>query len=177
MPPPDKPLPRRAGTSPSASQDEERRQTCAICLEPLSTGDPCRLLPCNHIFHTSCTDSWLEDRYSCPTCRHDIRAPEDIPAEPEEQRQQPLALRIVLLFVIVCLMSGAQSRVLDAIFGVQSEEAQHHHAWASNLDSNFRHQKVQNATKAQHRSSLLVVASPPQYSSVQQYFGRGFLHV
>lgn len=131
MPPPDQPVPKRAGTSTTASQDEERRSTCAICLEPLSTGDACRLLPCNHIFHTSCTDGWLQDRHSCPTCRQDIRAPEDIPAEPQpEPRQLPLAVRMVLLFICISLMTGAQERIMDAVFGVQNQVPQDHDIWA-----------------------------------------------
>jgi hypothetical protein len=136
MPPPDKPVPRRAGTTTTASQDEERRSTCAICLEPLSTGDACRLLPCNHIFHTCCTDTWLEDRHSCPTCRQDIRHPEDIPAEAAEPqqdqpvRQLPMAVRMVLFFICISLLTGAQDRILDAIFGVQNKEPQQHHIWA-----------------------------------------------
>lgn len=126
MPPPDKPVPRRAGTSTSASQDEERRSICAICLEPLNTGDPCRLLPCNHIFHTTCTDTWLEDRHSCPTCRQDIRAPEDIPAEVQERRA---CLPVRVVFVIICILAltGVQDRIMAAI-APQAMKPQQNHA-------------------------------------------------
>eukprot|EP00746_Dinoflagellata_sp_MGD_P012790 gnl/MRDRNA2_/MRDRNA2_127404_c0_seq1.p1 gnl/MRDRNA2_/MRDRNA2_127404_c0~~gnl/MRDRNA2_/MRDRNA2_127404_c0_seq1.p1 ORF type:complete len:356 (-),score=52.03 gnl/MRDRNA2_/MRDRNA2_127404_c0_seq1:118-1185(-) len=130
MPPPDKPVPRKAGTTTTLAQDEERRSTCAICLEPLNTGDPCRLLPCNHIFHTTCTDCWLQDRHSCPTCRQDIRAPEDIPAEPQPQQRQLPMRTVVLLLICITLMTGVQDRIVDAIFGVQNKAPQNHDVWA-----------------------------------------------
>lgn len=180
MPPPDKPVPRRAGTCPSASQDEERRSMCAICLEPLNTGDPCRLLPCNHIFHTECTDTWLQDRFSCPTCRQDIRAPEDVPAEPQQQRRLPPAVRIVLIFICIGLLAGGQERIMDAIFGSRGKEPQNHHVkvhgWTPAESSH------QNVTAAHHFSIYGSVDISPQapteaqaHNSVQRIYSGGFL--
>ena len=34
-------------------------QTCSICLESLAHGDRCRRLPCRHVFHRECIDTWL----------------------------------------------------------------------------------------------------------------------
>ncbi|XP_017877816.1 E3 ubiquitin-protein ligase AMFR-like [Ceratina calcarata] len=53
---------------PMASQDElsENPNTCAICWEKMETA---RKLPCGHLFHNSCLQSWLEQDTSCPTCR------------------------------------------------------------------------------------------------------------
>ena len=43
---------------------------CAVCLESLTTGDKCRLLPmCNHSFHAQCVDTWLLKTPLCPICR------------------------------------------------------------------------------------------------------------
>lgn len=39
---------------------------CAICWEKMDTA---RKLPCSHLFHNSCLQSWLEQDTSCPTCR------------------------------------------------------------------------------------------------------------
>lgn len=139
MPAPDKPLPTIAGTTPTA--DNERQSTCAICLEPLNPGDACRLLPCNHIFHTSCTDSWLQDRHSCPTCRHDIRMPEDLPQEAQAQWQPPLdsglplAWRIVIFLIVICLMTGVQDRIFDAIMGTTHAQ-EHREAWVNSSEQN-----------------------------------------
>ncbi|CAN8264035.1 unnamed protein product [Cochlearia groenlandica] len=49
-------------------------ETCAICLEDYQFGETLRLLPCQHVFHLSCIDSWLtKSGTSCPVCKHDIR--------------------------------------------------------------------------------------------------------
>lgn len=34
-----------------------------------------KILPCNHIFHTSCLRSWFQRHQTCPTCRLDILRP------------------------------------------------------------------------------------------------------
>lgn len=72
-----------------ASQDElaENSDNCAICWERMENA---RKLPCAHLFHNSCLQSWLEQDTSCPTCRlalsmqanHRENAPE-IPPEPQ----------------------------------------------------------------------------------------------
>ncbi|KAF7996268.1 hypothetical protein HCN44_001900 [Aphidius gifuensis] len=53
---------------PMASTDElnENSDNCAICWEKMETA---RKLPCSHLFHNSCLQSWLEQDTSCPTCR------------------------------------------------------------------------------------------------------------
>lgn len=53
---------------PLASESELQviADDCAICWEHL---DSARKLPCAHLFHTWCLQSWLEQDPSCPTCR------------------------------------------------------------------------------------------------------------
>jgi hypothetical protein len=44
--------------------------TCSICLEDFTPDETLRLLPCGHIFHTSCILPWLTKRAtSCPLCK------------------------------------------------------------------------------------------------------------
>lgn len=51
-----------------ATQEElaGNSDNCAICWEKMETA---RKLPCAHLFHNSCLQSWLEQDTSCPTCR------------------------------------------------------------------------------------------------------------
>lgn len=51
-----------------ASEKElaENCDNCAICWEKMENA---RKLPCSHLFHASCLQSWLEQDTSCPTCR------------------------------------------------------------------------------------------------------------
>ncbi|XP_063981149.1 E3 ubiquitin-protein ligase AMFR-like [Diachasmimorpha longicaudata] len=44
----------------------ENSDNCAICWEKMESA---RKLPCSHLFHNSCLQSWLEQDTSCPTCR------------------------------------------------------------------------------------------------------------
>lgn len=74
----------RDAGGPDTMEPDEQHRECSICLDSIQQGDKCRLLPCGHVFHTTCADGWLQDQSSCPSCRHDIRAPEDVPAVPEE---------------------------------------------------------------------------------------------
>lgn len=45
---------------------------CLICLEGLKTNQVMRILKCDHLFHQSCVDRWLNDHRDtlpCPICR------------------------------------------------------------------------------------------------------------
>nr|XP_018903653.1 PREDICTED: E3 ubiquitin-protein ligase AMFR-like [Bemisia tabaci] len=53
---------------PEATIEElaENSDNCAICWEKMESA---RKLPCSHLFHNTCLQSWLEQDTSCPTCR------------------------------------------------------------------------------------------------------------
>lgn len=44
-----------------------KNMECAICFHPLSEDH--RVLPCNHVFHHACIESWFERSTTCPLCR------------------------------------------------------------------------------------------------------------
>lgn len=49
-------------------------ENCPICLDPLSSTDNVRTLPCNHVYHDDCVKVWLVScNPYCPTCRHDLK--------------------------------------------------------------------------------------------------------
>ncbi|TFK44720.1 hypothetical protein BDQ12DRAFT_673454 [Crucibulum laeve] len=57
------------------------RETCPICIVDFEEGDDLRILPCEgkHCFHQQCVDPWLlELSSSCPICRHDFFALENL---------------------------------------------------------------------------------------------------
>eukprot|EP00520_Triparma_pacifica_P018019 CAMPEP_0118649568 /NCGR_PEP_ID=MMETSP0785-20121206/9773_1 /TAXON_ID=91992 /ORGANISM="Bolidomonas pacifica, Strain CCMP 1866" /LENGTH=573 /DNA_ID=CAMNT_0006541865 /DNA_START=189 /DNA_END=1907 /DNA_ORIENTATION=- len=45
---------------------------CSICLCEYEEGEDVRFLPCKHIFHPGCVDTWLKRNASCPACRQNI---------------------------------------------------------------------------------------------------------
>lgn len=46
--------------------------TCMVCLTDFAIGDECRRLPCNHVFHTTCVDEWLQRCTDCPLCKANV---------------------------------------------------------------------------------------------------------
>lgn len=46
---------------------------CCICLTDYDEGETVRELPCTHIYHQSCIDTWLEVNTLCPLCKQDVR--------------------------------------------------------------------------------------------------------
>jgi len=47
---------------------------CTICAEVIENTDTIYNLRCQHIFHTSCLEPWLERSQTCPNCRVPIQS-------------------------------------------------------------------------------------------------------
>ncbi|AYV76255.1 MAG: hypothetical protein Terrestrivirus5_77 [Terrestrivirus sp.] len=47
---------------------------CALCLADAVEGDRWRTLECNHKFHPTCIDPWLEQKATCPLCRRVVNS-------------------------------------------------------------------------------------------------------
>jgi len=58
---------------PSQKLSEELRRhgsTCTVCLEDFQDDDDVSLLPCGHLFHSTCINSWYVIRGTCPLRCH-----------------------------------------------------------------------------------------------------------
>ncbi|XP_074834699.1 E3 ubiquitin-protein ligase ZNRF4 [Carettochelys insculpta] len=42
--------------------------TCVICMAEYEEGDQLKILPCSHVYHVTCIDSWLLVQPQCKTC-------------------------------------------------------------------------------------------------------------
>ncbi|CAO2835582.1 unnamed protein product [Amaranthus hypochondriacus] len=53
------------------SEEQQKKETCAVCLYQFVKGEEIRwLCNCNHIFHQDCLDRWMDlDHRTCPLCR------------------------------------------------------------------------------------------------------------
>lgn len=62
-------------------------QICAICTEYFGRGVETVVLPCDHRFHTHCSQAWLLQNRSCPLCRQTvvIQQPQSNNDEEEEK--------------------------------------------------------------------------------------------
>ena len=45
------------------------KKNCVICMEDFKNGDKSTNLPCLHMFHTNCIQSWLKKQNTCPICK------------------------------------------------------------------------------------------------------------
>ena len=48
---------------------DSEKKNCIICLEDFKNGDKATVLPCIHLFHTSCIQNWLKTQNTCPICK------------------------------------------------------------------------------------------------------------
>jgi E3 ubiquitin-protein ligase RNF115/126 len=61
-----------APTQKLQSSPGTQLEKCAVCREELVAKQPVRQLPCRHVFHAPCVDSWLKIKTNCPTCRREL---------------------------------------------------------------------------------------------------------
>jgi len=47
---------------------------CSICLESYEDEEVVRRLPCKHLFHSHCVDTWLRVNASCPLCKQNVNS-------------------------------------------------------------------------------------------------------
>ena len=60
---------------------DPEKKNCVICLEDFKNGDKATVLPCIHIFHTSCIQNWLKTQNCCPICKFKLTG-ENINSQP-----------------------------------------------------------------------------------------------
>ncbi|PVU96621.1 hypothetical protein BB559_002333 [Furculomyces boomerangus] len=68
---------------------------CLICFEKINLDDHVRLIPCLHIYHASCLDTWLlKQSCVCPKCRYNLKldSPEN-KIEPENDNNTGPAIQ------------------------------------------------------------------------------------
>ena len=51
------------------NQLSEEKKECIICLATFKKSDKITLLPCTHMFHSHCVESWLKVKDYCPVCQ------------------------------------------------------------------------------------------------------------
>ncbi|KAL1703234.1 hypothetical protein EV121DRAFT_208432 [Schizophyllum commune] len=84
------PAPQSAGAE--ISPDAMGTETCPICIVDFEEGDDLRVLPCagRHQFHQRCVDPWLlQLSSSCPICRQDFLALENMLAQGPDEAGEP----------------------------------------------------------------------------------------
>jgi len=47
-------------------------KTCCICLSEYEPGDDLYVVPCGHVYHVDCINSWCKSNVRCPLCNFDL---------------------------------------------------------------------------------------------------------
>lgn len=53
------------------SVPEGEEEKCSICLQLLEDREEVKRLPCRHLYHPLCIDTWLQRNCHCPVCKSD----------------------------------------------------------------------------------------------------------
>ena len=48
-------------------------KNCSICITDFDDQEEVRILPCFHVFHVSCIDTWFKDNNWCPLCKKKLQ--------------------------------------------------------------------------------------------------------
>jgi len=60
---------------PESQKESCRSSGCVVCYGEYEDQQEVRELPCSHVYHAECVDSWLQSKSLCPTCQHDVSTP------------------------------------------------------------------------------------------------------
>jgi len=63
----------RASNPIESEEEEEEEEQCTVCLCEYEEADMVRRLPCGHMYHAKCLDSWITTNATCPSCRRSAR--------------------------------------------------------------------------------------------------------
>lgn len=56
--------------NPETKPGEEEK--CPVCLLEFNDDEDVKTLPCKHMYHPSCIDTWLVKNSACPICKRDV---------------------------------------------------------------------------------------------------------
>ncbi|KAL7417461.1 hypothetical protein BDY24DRAFT_411439 [Mrakia frigida] len=48
------------------------QKECTICMSDFEAGEQGKKMPCTHLFHQHCLETWLETNGTCPVCRFSL---------------------------------------------------------------------------------------------------------
>ena len=93
---------------------DEEEPSCSICLCEYEHAETVTKLPCNHIFHQSCINSWTENHVRCPLCNYDLMTgfeqPESVLRQQNQQNDTNEAEQIAFRNMALSALGGRRIR-------------------------------------------------------------------
>ena len=59
---------------------------CCICAESMISGEEVIKLPCGHVYHSACVLRWLDKHTTCPMCRSQLPAQQQMKSQQQHQQ-------------------------------------------------------------------------------------------
>ena len=59
-------------TSQKFSTTDKKFSSCSICTDEFKESDDVCVIPCGHIFHSTCIKEWGHYKPECPLCKQSI---------------------------------------------------------------------------------------------------------
>lgn len=76
------------GLLASFDGDEQECPSCSICLCEYERGEKLIRLPCDHLYHEQCLNSWTQNHVRCPLCNYDLMDGFEQPVTVQQQARQ-----------------------------------------------------------------------------------------
>jgi hypothetical protein len=81
---------------------------CAICLEDVKATETTTALACMHTFHALCVAQWLEEKATCPICRHSTTNTTVAADELQTSTSSPLEQNVVPFWIQIARLRERQ---------------------------------------------------------------------
>lgn len=111
-------------SSPSKLEDglllsDDEEPSCSICLCEYEKGDAVTRLPCHHIYHESCLDSWTTNHVRCPLCNYDLMDGFDPPTIQAGQQQPRNGASVVGRLIRARRSSTSRRRLANVLAAME----------------------------------------------------------
>ncbi|OAY76575.1 putative E3 ubiquitin-protein ligase RHA2B [Ananas comosus] len=81
-----------SASAAAAAEHADDACCCVFCLCDVEEGDEIREIPCRHVFHRRCLDTWLQHRHAtCPLCRNRLR---EVGDEDEDELEESATILV-----------------------------------------------------------------------------------
>ncbi|OMH79709.1 Receptor-like protein [Zancudomyces culisetae] len=129
--------------STAASYQHNRKlPLCSICIDDITIGAEIRKLPCGHIFHQECIESWLLLKSCvCPTCGYNVKEVLMLKADQNDAHFEKTPLKMSQIGLVTTEKKSLFTKIMTKLGCQAGENLQPlspNNSGLSNITSNMR---------------------------------------